>query len=943
VTGPAEARGDDVLLERGGELAALEALIAGIAAGRGGVALVEGPAGIGSSALLRAMCDRAAGAGVGVLRARGSDLGRDVPFGLVRRLLDPAVRARPELLSQGLAAVARPVFGGTLGALPGGTARTLVEGLVDLIAGVALDADARRAGRLLVIDDAHWADRPTLQVLAELAVRVDELPVGLALAVRVGEDATDPALVDRLRLAAGPRHLRPMALSPSAVARLVEREVPGAGPSFAAAVTGATHGNPMLVGEVLAEAVARGGRAGRPPPVVAALVPETVERSVLVALERMGSAARALAAAVAILDEGPLRRAGALAGLAPAVAEVTADALAARQILCPGEPVRFEHPVVAAAVVHALTPFERARLHRRAAELLGADDVEDEALAPHLLAARPEGDAWAAGVLRRAAGSALGGGEPATAARLLHRALAEPPESGQRGEVLVELARAEAAAGDGAAIDRFQAALHRVRDPAHRTAAWHGLSRLLLARADIPGAIAAAARGRAELGPGDPGAELLLADELAGGVLEPARAPEMAAERARLVQEVRAGRPPTEPTLLAHLVMHLGWGGIELDRVPALARAAVAADPLVDPHTRGFAAAYVAGALNWVDDLEGAGALLDAAVVRARGLGDPLAEANVRCTRAWTSYFCGRIPDARSDLEAVIGLDRLAWPRLTGLIAQPLTMVRLELGDVAGASAALGQAEAAGQQPANHWLRGHVRLAQRDAKGALEAFLAEGALVEDVLGLANPNALSWRTGAAVAADRLGDADRARALAGEELARTRELGLARALGAALRVAGFVAADTANGLALLEESVAVLEGTPARLELARSLTELGAARRRDRRHLDARPVLEQALRVADACGATALADRALGELQAAGARPRRRTESGPGALTASERRVAELAADGATTREIAAQLTVSPKTVEAHLTRAYRKLGVRSRPELPEALAGAPPPG
>jgi DNA-binding CsgD family transcriptional regulator len=142
-------------------------------------------------------------------------------------------------------------------------------------------------------------------------------------------------------------------------------------------------------------------------------------------------------------------------------------------------------------------------------------------------------------------------------------------------------------------------------------------------------------------------------------------------------------------------------------------------------------------------------------------------------------------------------------------------------------------------------------------------------------------------------------------------------------------------------MLEESVRVLEHAPARLEHARSLTELGAALRRGRRHLDARAVLERAVDAADACGSTALAARALSELRAAGGRPRRRADVGPGALTPSERRVAELAGAGATTRQIAAELAVSPKTVETHLTRAYRKLGVRSRPELPDALAeGAP---
>lgn len=99
MTGAAEARGNALLLERTRELGALDALIDAVAAGRGGVALVEGPAGIGASALLRVLQERAGAMGVPVLRARGSDLGRDVPFGLVRRLLDPAVRARPEVLA----------------------------------------------------------------------------------------------------------------------------------------------------------------------------------------------------------------------------------------------------------------------------------------------------------------------------------------------------------------------------------------------------------------------------------------------------------------------------------------------------------------------------------------------------------------------------------------------------------------------------------------------------------------------------------------------------------------------------------------------------------------------------------------------------------------------------------------------------------------------------
>jgi DNA-binding CsgD family transcriptional regulator len=921
VTGAADISGEGLLLERTGELTVLAGLVERLADRRGGIVLLEGPAGAGTSALLGALEARAAGAGLPVLRARGSDLGREIPFGLARRLLDRAVRERPAALAHGLAAVARPVFDGTLAAAPRPTAQPLVEGLVALVANLVLDG----APALLVVDDAHFSDRPSLQFLAELAARRDELPVAIALALRTGEEPTDPGLVDRLRLDAGEGLLRPAPLSPAAVAALVAAALPSAEPGFAAAVTRATGGNPWLVREVLAEAADGGATAP------AALVPESLSRATLVALTRMGPAATRLAAAVAILDEGPLRRAVELAAVAPEIAEATADALAARHILTPGEPVRFRHPVVAAAVLEALTPFERARLHRRAAELLGEEDVADEVLAAHLLAARPEDDPWAVAVLRRAARSALGSGAPATAVRLLERAVAEPPPPQERGPVLLELARAEAAAGDASALDRFEAALLRVRDPGQRVQAWHGLSRLLLARSDVPGAVAAAGRGRAELAPGDPGEELLLADELAAAVLDPARAADMAAETERLVADVRAGRPPTEPALLAHLVMHMGWRGIDLERVPGLARAAVAADPLVDPEARGFAAAWVTGAMNWVDDLEGAATMLDAALARAAGLGDPVAEANVRCTRAWTAYYRGRIADARADLDVVIGLDRLAWPMLSGLAAQPLTLVCLELGDVAGAARALEQVDAL-SSPGSNWIRGQVRLAQHDAQGALDAFVAEGELLEGVFGLANPTVLSWRAGAALAAHRLGDLERAERWVAEELARTRELGAARSLGMALRVAGVVRGD----IALLEESVAVLDGTPAGLELARSLAELGAAHRRERRALDARPILRRAHDLAAAGGATALAAHALGELRAAGARPRGRATTGPGALTASERRVATLAAAGHSTRQIAEQLAVSPKTVETHLTRAFRKLDISSRAELAEHL-------
>ena len=141
---------------------------------------------------------------------------------------------------------------------------------------------------------------------------------------------------------------------------------------------------------------------------------------------------------------------------------------------------------------------------------------------------------------------------------------------------------------------------------------------------------------------------------------------------------------------------------------------------------------------------------------------------------------------------------------------------------------------------------------------------------------------------------------------------------------------------QGLAHLEEAVEVLAGSPAKLEHAKTRTELGAALRRAKRRSEAREQLRHAVELATICGATILAARAESELLATGARPRRIALSGLESLTPSERRVAQMAAEGPTNREIAQALFVTPKTVEVHLSSVYRKLGISSRSQLSAAL-------
>jgi DNA-binding NarL/FixJ family response regulator len=145
------------------------------------------------------------------------------------------------------------------------------------------------------------------------------------------------------------------------------------------------------------------------------------------------------------------------------------------------------------------------------------------------------------------------------------------------------------------------------------------------------------------------------------------------------------------------------------------------------------------------------------------------------------------------------------------------------------------------------------------------------------------------------------------------------------------------DGADRVAALEEAVAVLDGSPARLARAEALADLGAALRRTRRDVDARAPLREALELARRCGATGLAKAAFDELAATGEHVRRYTPIGVESLTPSQRRVAELAASGMTNRQIAQTLFLTVKTIESHLAGAYDTLGIRSRQQLPAALS------
>jgi DNA-binding CsgD family transcriptional regulator len=228
-----------------------------------------------------------------------------------------------------------------------------------------------------------------------------------------------------------------------------------------------------------------------------------------------------------------------------------------------------------------------------------------------------------------------------------------------------------------------------------------------------------------------------------------------------------------------------------------------------------------------------------------------------------------------------------------------------------------------------------VALANREPAAALEAARAAGDYLARNFGIDHPGFVPWREVAAVAAHSLGDADGAARLSEESLELARSLGVPRAISSALRTNAALV-DNGSRVRYLEEAVSVVDGHPSALERAHGLVGLGAALRSTGQRDAARSRLREGLQLADAIGATPLADRARAELRATGARPRRAAHTGADALTPTERRVSELAAAGLTNPEIAQDLFVTIKTIETHLAHAYRKLGIDSRRELLSAL-------
>ena len=891
---------------------------------------VVGAAGIGKTAVGAMARSLAGDAGVQVLRARGAEIEQRFAFGVVRQLFERLVRAatpeeREELFAEA-ADSARAVLDPQQAAAGQGpeTQFELLHGLFWFLVHVA-----DRGPLLAIVDDLHWADPGSVAFIGYLARRLEELPVLLVVTARDAEEGDHRRLVAEFAADPAVTVLRPGPLSEAAVARLVRerlgRDAPGA---LCHACHGVTSGNPLFLGQLL---YALDG-AEASVDTVERVGGQAVKEMVSHRLGSLGEAAVAVAQAVAVLGgRATLPVAAELAALDEETAAASADALVRGGFFEPTGELAFVHPIVRAAVYDELAPAERQRRHARAASALIGRAAPDEHVGSHVLAAPDHtGEEWLA-VLLRAAGEARRRASLETAAVYLRRALDEPVGDG-RVELLRMLGLCEGYSQD---LVRGEAhvreALELATGAAEIGRCSLSLGRLLNVSGETVAAVDALSAGLERLGNEEPGLALTIEAELVGD----ARLSSSGADvwRRQLPRfRARAVEGQFRAMATAYSAIDEAFSDGELGDVAALAERALSSVELSPNRPAFYLAIHV---MLLCERFEGAHRHLTEALRLARGRGARVTDPVAYCHRALVARVRGTMADARSDVD--LGLEASEAPNFARRsLYATLVHCLIEDGALDEAERVLAEAGLDGLVPDGTFCsdilgaRGRLRLAQGDARAALDDLVICRRRERSWgrRGLLAPQ--HWSVDAVLAYAATGEHEAALALSDETVEASRELGAPATLGVALRTAGVVRGD----IRLLEEAVTHLGASDARLERARALYELGCALA-DRN--EARERLRDARALAVDCAAPVLVAQAEARLSEGGGRLPRLHASGVEALTAQERRIAELAAGDLTNRQIAQELYLTEKTVETHLSNAYRKLTIRSRRQLATKLS------
>lgn len=938
-----------------GREAHLGTLAAGAAAARAGqpqLIVLDGPAGVGKTSLLRAALDGGGPCdGMTVLHGSCRAIDSGNGYSGVRALFGPlnltARRGRASSLLEGSARHALPALapGRVDGdAAPGATYPAL-NGLYWLAANLMADRPL-----VLALDDVHWCDERSLRWLDFLLRRADGMPLLVVLAQRTASERTaGPALTDLVA------HHRPLALHvPALSARdvetLVRRTFPEAPPqpSFVGTLTAVTGGSPLELQRILHKL----RTAGVSPDDTGArriteLGGRVVATSVHEALDGQPAGVREVARALAVLGPERPEHLAALAGVSAVQAEEAVDVLR-RSALVQSDRTELVHDMVRAAVLSTVGSAALADLRTRAAQLLSDVGRSPEQIAGQLLLLPRADQPWMTAVLLDAAAQAEQRGAPEAAARYLERVMEAGPDT---PEIRMRLAGVLSETDPARSLALLHEALALAGDVRTRATVAVRLALICLRVQRSPEGARVLTEAldalHTALGtdPEPADRELLTMAEatlLIVGADEKSTLPAVR-ERAALLTPP-PGDTPAQRRQLAMLTVLTAMGGRSAAESVRQARRALRSPGAA---LGAWSLLPASLALSLADETGEALDALETVLRDSRRTAAVWTYVLALSIRAFVHLDQGGVPQALADAQTALDLlEEENWGEgaVTPQIACALALT--ERGEPGRAEEVLGTIKRPRIEDfawEYHWYlmaRARARYAHGDSESALELLRACGDSLART-GLANPVLAPWWLDAACLLAESGRFEEARAAADHGAGPAERWGTPRALGYAALARG-VATPGPEGIAGLREAVRRLEGSPARADHARALLLLGRALLADGAPGEAREHLRDAVALARRCGCVALARRAREELVGAGGRMREVTVSPLDMLTGTERTVATLVASGVTNREAAESLFVTVRTVELHLTSVYRKLGITRRAELAGALHEDTPP-
>jgi DNA-binding CsgD family transcriptional regulator len=903
-----------VLIERDHEHARLLRIFADCQQGRPGIVWLEGPVGTGRSALLASFLDRASEAGAAVLRGDGMPPEQQTPLGVLRQLFRDAPLS-PETAAMVASTLEDAALAAYVSSIESDSGRLIsrrvLQRLDDVILGLATQLPV-----VVCVDDVQDADAASLRFLLHLARRTRAARLLLIVAERQGPQPAHMAFRVELQRQPHCRSLRAAALSRAGVEQVLRDRLPEAAHDLDACVE-VTGGNPLLL---------HGWMEDRRH----ADVPgEHYGSAMLSCLYRSQPIVQQVLRVMAVLGE--FGEAGVIARFLEAEPDYVVRIIRGLEAAGLLDGGRFRHPAAAAAVYRAISQESLLDLHARAAQLLYEDGADAVTVADHVYASGVRVDApWVVAVLRQAAEVASHDGEVQRAVEYLKLAYRMTDDETERMSIRATIAYVGWRVNPSIAarnLPELVAAVRHgtLRGPAVFVPIWCSMW-----------------FGRGE------DATSLLAKLIAEGPVEPETAAEIwrasrwlatwyPAMARRLPPALSAVPAKVAAPMVTH---HPAEAMLVLDNVPErqeddLINAAVRVlrTPGVDDRTVSSLVSSLT-ALVSAGRLEQAAAGCDDLFGRLAGCNAPTWQAVLTAIRAEISYRTGDLSAAAR--HAAMAL-RIMPPESWGI------MVGAPRAAAINAGVAIGDYEAAADQlnqpvpPAmfhtpygvNYLIaRGRYRAATGACRAAIEDFTTCGDML-DSWGLDVAAVAQWRTDAGWAHLRLGEVQRARKLASEQLARASDHSYVR--GHALRLLA-ATSELARRPPLLYEAIEQLQDAGDRLGLAHAISELSRAQQDLGRSSQARMLLRRASTVARECNAEQLY-RSLhpgaDELEPSGPQADNQRLA---ALSDAERKVAALAARGHTNRQIARQLCITLSTVEQHLTRIYRKLEVSRRSDL-----------